>query len=75
MITQIVANIHFFDFAVLVLTFHENVLEKVVVVLLHLLIGHICHHYDQNKTKLSQRRLKSAKSVWLGTHNGCRRLI
>ena len=41
MISKIVAYVHLLHLAVLVLTLHKDVLEEVVVVLLHLLVGHI----------------------------------
>lgn len=42
-VAQVVAHVHLLDLAVLVLALHEHVLEEVVVVLLHLLVGHIGH--------------------------------
>lgn len=44
MVTQIVAHIHFLDLAVFVLALDEHVLEEVVVVLLHFLVGHVSDH-------------------------------
>lgn len=43
MVSQIIADIHFLNLAVLVLAFHENVLKKVVIVLLHFFIRHVGH--------------------------------
>uniref|UniRef100_A0A182JLJ7 Uncharacterized protein n=1 Tax=Anopheles atroparvus TaxID=41427 RepID=A0A182JLJ7_ANOAO len=40
-IAEVVAHVHLLDFAVLVLTLDEHVLEKVVVVFLHLLVRHV----------------------------------
>ena len=40
-VTKVVANVHLLHLPVLVLTLDEDVLEKVVIVLLHLLIGNI----------------------------------
>lgn len=42
-IAQVVAHVHLLDLSVLVLQLHEHVLEEVVVVLLHLLVGHVGH--------------------------------
>ena len=41
MIAKVVANVHLLHLPILVLTLDEDVLEKVVVMLLHLLIGNI----------------------------------
>lgn len=43
-IPQIVANVHLFDLPIFVLALDKNVLEKIVVMLLHLLIGDVGHH-------------------------------
>ena len=40
-IAEVVANVHLLNVAVLVLTLDEAVLEEVVVVFLHLLVGHV----------------------------------
>ena len=41
MIAKVIANVHLLHLPILVLTLDEDVLEKVVVMLLHLLIGNI----------------------------------
>ena len=41
MIAEVVTNVHLLHLPILVLTLDEDVLEKVVIVLLHLLIGNI----------------------------------
>lgn len=43
MVSQIVADVHLLDFAVLVLALHKDILEKVIVMLLHFLVRHVCH--------------------------------
>ena len=43
MISQIVTNVHFFYWAVLVLKLNKDLLEEVVVVLLHFNVGHGSH--------------------------------
>lgn len=43
MVAQVVAHVHLLDLAVLVLALHEHILEEIVVVLLHLLVGDIGH--------------------------------
>ena len=40
MITQVIADIHLLNLSILVLALHEHLLEEVVIVLLHLLVGH-----------------------------------
>lgn len=42
-VTQIIANVHLFNFAILVLALHEHILEEVVIMFLHLLIGDVGH--------------------------------
>ena len=41
MIAEVVTNVHLLHLPILVLTLDEDVLKKVVIVLLHLLIGNI----------------------------------
>ena len=41
MIAEVVANVHLLHLPILVLTLDKDVLKKVVIVLLHLLIGNI----------------------------------
>lgn len=46
MIAQIVANVHLLDLPVLILALDENVLEEIIIMLLHFLIGHIGDHWN-----------------------------
>jgi hypothetical protein len=43
-IAEVVADVHLLNLAIFVLQLNEYVLEKVVVMLLHLLVGHIGDH-------------------------------
>ena len=41
MVSQIVADVHLLHLSILVLALHEDVLEEVIIVLLHLFVGHV----------------------------------
>lgn len=41
MVAEIIANVHLFDFSIFVLGLDENVLEKVIIMLLHLFIADV----------------------------------
>lgn len=42
-IAQVVADVHFLYLSVLVFAFNEDILKEIVVVLLHLFVGHVRH--------------------------------
>jgi hypothetical protein len=43
MVPQIITHIHLFNFTILVLAFHKNIFEEVVIMFLHFLIGDVSH--------------------------------
>lgn len=44
MISEIIANVHFFDFTIFIFTLHKNVFEKIIVMFLHFFVGYIGDH-------------------------------
>jgi hypothetical protein len=42
-VSKIIANVHFFNFTVLIFAFNENIFKEVIIMLLHFLISDMIH--------------------------------